>query len=41
MRPHYVQRLADMHAEVVRSERESSLLLEAAEVLEKEALQVC
>ena len=39
MRPHYLQRLSDMKAQVVRAERESSLLLEAAEVLEKEAIQ--
>jgi len=39
MRPHYLQRLSDMKSQVVRAERESSLLLEAAEVLEKEAIQ--
>ena len=39
MRPHYLQRLQDMQAKVVRAEKESSLLLEAAEVLEREALQ--
>ena len=38
MRPHYVQKLADMHSEVVRAERETNMLLEAAEVLEKEAV---
>ena len=39
MRPHYLQRLSDMKAQVVRAERESSMLLEAAEVLESEAIQ--
>ena len=39
MRPHYLQRLSDMKSQVVRAERESSLLLEAAEVLENEAIQ--
>jgi hypothetical protein len=39
MRPHYLQRLTDMKAQVVRAERESSLLLEAAETLEQEAIQ--
>jgi hypothetical protein len=39
MRPHYLQRLSDMKSQVVRAERESSMLLEAAEVLEREAIQ--
>lgn len=37
MRPHYVRRLADMQDEVVRAERETAQLLQAAEMLEKEA----
>ena len=39
MRPHYLQRLTDMKNQVVRAERESSLLLQAAETLEEEAMQ--
>ena len=38
MRPFYVEKLAKMHSEVVRAERETNMLLEAAEVLEKEAV---
>lgn len=37
MRPHYVHRLADMQTEVARAERETALLLEAAETMEQEA----
>jgi len=37
MRPHYKRRLADMQDEVVRAERETAQLLQAAEMLEKEA----
>jgi len=37
MRPHYKRRIAEMQDEVVRSERETAQLLQAAEMLEKEA----
>ena len=39
MRPKYLTRLSEMHAEVVRTEQESGLLLEAAEVLEREVAE--
>jgi hypothetical protein len=37
VKPHFLQRLSDIHSELVRSEKESAMLLDAAEVLEKEA----
>lgn len=40
MRPHYVHRLKNVQAELARSETESSQLLEAAELLEREAEQL-
>ena len=39
MRPKYLAALTEMHSEVVRTEEESRLLLEAAEVLEREVAE--